>query len=132
MVETASIEAKRRLTEGALDELLPREDPRDPASPVAAAMRYAVFSGGKRIRPAVALLTGDLFGAPFERIAGLACCVELLHTASLVLDDLPSMDDALLRRGRPTLHRATDEATAILAAEALLVLAFDALATRSK
>ncbi len=125
------LDTRRSEVERLLADVLPREAAGDPSAPVAAAMRYAVGTQGKRIRPILVLLVEEMLGAPAGRSQGLAACVELLHTASLVLDDLPCMDDAELRRGRPALHRATDEATAILAAESLLVLAFDVLATRS-
>ena len=91
-------------------------------------MRYSVFAGGKRLRPALALLAAEACGAdPSVALPG-ACALELVHTYSLVHDDLPAMDDDDLRRGRPTLHRAFDEATAILAGDALLTLAFEIVA----
>lgn len=93
------------------------------------AMRYAAMGGGKRIRPSLIYLTGEAMGVPVERLDGPACAVELIHAYSLVHDDLPAMDDDDLRRGRPTCHRAFDEATAILAGDALQVLAFKILAS---
>ncbi len=84
------------------------------------AAREAVLSPGKRVRPILVLLVGRLFGVPGERLLGLGAVVEMVHAASLVLDDLPSMDDADTRRGRPALHRVYGEAVAILAAFALL------------
>lgn len=113
-----------------LDEVLPRERENDPARPIAAAMR-AACAGGKRLRPILALCVGEVFTVPRESLAGVAASVELLHAASIVLDDLPSMDDAVLRRGLPPIHRAFDEATAILAANGLIMLAFETLANRS-
>ena len=92
------------------------------------AMRYATMGGGKRIRPSLIYLTGEAMGVPIDRLDGPACAVELIHAYSLVHDDLPAMDDDDLRRGRPTCHRAFDEATAILAGDALQVLAFRILA----
>jgi geranylgeranyl diphosphate synthase type II len=89
-----------------------------------AAMRYATLSAGKRVRPMLVYLTGDALDVPVERLDGPACAVELIHAYSLVHDDLPAMDDDDLRRGRPTCHREFDEATAILAGDALQVLAF--------
>jgi len=89
-----------------------------------AAMRYATLSAGKRVRPMLVYLTGDALDVPIERLDGPACAVELIHAYSLVHDDLPAMDDDDLRRGRPTCHREFDEATAILAGDALQVLAF--------
>jgi geranylgeranyl pyrophosphate synthase len=91
-------------------------------------MRYSVFAGGKRLRPALVLLTGELFGAPRARLLPGAAAVELVHTYSLIHDDLPALDDDDLRRGRPTLHKAFDEATAILAGDALLTLGLGLLA----
>jgi len=92
-------------------------------------MRYAVLGGGKRVRPLLVYLTGEALGAPPERLDAPAAAVELIHAYSLIHDDLPAMDDDDLRRGRPTCHRAFGEATAILAGDALQVLAFELLAT---
>jgi geranylgeranyl diphosphate synthase, type II len=93
-----------------------------------AAMRYATLGGGKRIRPLLVYFTGEVLGVEPTRLDGPAAAVELIHAYSLVHDDLPSMDDDDLRRGRPTCHRAFDEATAILVGDALQVLAFEILA----
>ncbi len=92
------------------------------------AMRYSVLGAGKRLRPTLVYLTGESFGAPLERLDAPAAAVELIHVYSLVHDDLPAMDDDDLRRGRPTCHRAYDEATAILVGDALQALAFAVLA----
>ena len=92
------------------------------------AMRYAVQAGGKRLRPFLVLETAALFDVPRERAMRVACAIECLHTYSLVHDDLPAMDDDDLRRGRPTTHKQFDEATAILAGDALLTIAFEILA----
>ena len=92
------------------------------------AMRYSVLNGGKRIRAVLVLATGEAFRADPERLEPPACAVELVHAYSLVHDDLPSMDDDELRRGVPTCHRAFDEATAVLAGDALQALAFEVLA----
>lgn len=92
------------------------------------AMRYAVLGGGKRIRPVLVYATGSVVGATESRLDTPACAVELIHAYSLVHDDLPAMDDDDLRRGRPTCHKAFDEATAILAGDALQTLAFQVLA----
>nr|VFK24310.1 MAG: farnesyl-diphosphate synthase [Candidatus Kentron sp. LPFa] len=89
-----------------------------------AAMRYIVLGDGKRIRPILVYCAGKAVGAPPEALDGPACAVELIHAYSLVHDDLPAMDDDDLRRGRPTCHRAFDEATAILVGDALQALAF--------
>jgi geranylgeranyl pyrophosphate synthase len=92
------------------------------------AMRYSVLGAGKRLRPTLVYLTGESLGAPLERLDAPAAAVELIHVYSLVHDDLPAMDDDDLRRGRPTCHRAYDEATAILVGDALQSLAFAVLA----
>jgi geranylgeranyl pyrophosphate synthase len=92
------------------------------------AMRYSVLGGGKRVRPVLVYATGESLGARLESLDASAAAVELVHVYSLVHDDLPAMDDDDLRRGRPTCHRAFDEATAILAGDALQALAFDVLA----
>ena len=89
------------------------------------AMLYAVQSGGKRIRPLLTLAVGASGTSKNEAALDLACALEMIHTYSLIHDDLPGMDDDDLRRGRPTVHKAFDEATAILAGDALLTLAFE-------
>src|SRR5690554_7204154 len=92
------------------------------------AMRYSVLGGGKRIRPALCLAAARAVGSPEDAAVAPACSLELIHAYSLVHDDLPAMDDDDLRRGRPTAHIAFDEATAILAGDALQTLAFTLLA----
>ncbi|HVN46666.1 MAG TPA: farnesyl diphosphate synthase [Steroidobacteraceae bacterium] len=92
------------------------------------AMRYSVLGAGKRLRPTLVYLTGEALGAPLTQLDAPAAAVELIHVYSLVHDDLPAMDDDDLRRGRPTCHRAYDEATAILVGDALQALAFAVLA----
>lgn len=92
------------------------------------AMRYASLGGGKRVRPLLAYLAGEALGAPLPALDAPAVAVELVHAYSLVHDDLPAMDNDDLRRGRPTCHKAFDEATAILAGDALQALAFQVLA----
>ncbi len=92
------------------------------------AMRYASLGGGKRVRPLLAFAAGELTAAPAERIEVAASAVELIHAYSLVHDDLPCMDDDVLRRGRPTCHVEYDEATALLVGDSLQTLAFDLLA----
>ncbi|WP_116812227.1 polyprenyl synthetase family protein [Steroidobacter cummioxidans] len=92
------------------------------------AIRYSVLSGGKRVRPALVYATGTAIGLPESMLDGAACAVELIHAYSLVHDDLPAMDDDDLRRGRPTCHKAYDEATAILVGDSLQCLAFELLA----
>lgn len=93
------------------------------------AMRYSVLGGGKRVRPALVYATAAALDLPQATVTAAACAVEMIHAYSLIHDDLPAMDDDDLRRGRPTCHRAFDEATAILAGDALQVLAFELLAT---
>ena len=112
--------------EATLAAWLPPES--EPPQRLHAAMRYATLGGGKRIRPALVYATGDLLGLPAAALDGAAAAVEMIHVYSLVHDDLPAMDDDDLRRGRPTCHRQFDEATAILAGDALQVLAFACLA----
>jgi farnesyl diphosphate synthase/geranylgeranyl diphosphate synthase type II len=92
------------------------------------AMRYSTLAGGKRVRPVLVYTTGEALGAPLEQLDATAAAVELIHVYSLVHDDLPAMDDDDLRRGRPTCHRAFDEATAILVGDALQARAFEVLA----
>ena len=92
------------------------------------AMRYAVFNGGKRVRPLLVYAAGECLGLPEEALDAPAAAIELIHAFSLVHDDLPAMDDDDIRRGKPTLHRQFDEATAILAADAMQPLAFRVLA----
>jgi farnesyl diphosphate synthase len=111
--------------EAALDALLPK--PAGLHGRVQEAMRYAVFAGGKRLRPFLVLESARLFGASEAYAVRAAAAIEALHTYSLVHDDLPAMDDDDLRRGRPTTHRQFDEATAILAGDALLTFAFEVL-----
>lgn len=111
--------------EGALEAVLPAPSG---ATRLEAAMRHAVLGGGKRLRPLLVFAAGRAFGAELEALDAPAVSVELLHAFSLVHDDLPAMDDDVLRRGKPTVHVAFDEATAILAGDALQALAFGVLA----
>ena len=115
-----------RMADEALDRLLPPTG--GDHGRVAEAMRYAVFAGGKRLRPFLTLKGAALFGVPEARAVRAAAAIEMLHTYSLVHDDLPCMDDDDLRRGRPTTHKQFDEATAVLAGDALLTLSFGVLA----
>jgi geranylgeranyl diphosphate synthase, type II len=92
------------------------------------AMRYSLLAPGKRLRPLLVLLAAEACGGRIEAAMPAACAVEMIHTYSLVHDDLPAMDDDDLRRGRPTCHKAFDEATAVLVGDALLTLAFEVLA----
>lgn len=111
-----------------LGSTLHAEEAADPLDPLPAAARDALLSPGKRVRPGLVFLAGDLFGAPRRRLLDPACAVEMIHAASLALDDLPSMDDATTRRGRPALHVAHGEDVAILAAVTLLTRAFGVVA----
>ncbi|MSO74777.1 MAG: polyprenyl synthetase family protein [Alphaproteobacteria bacterium] len=95
------------------------------------AMRYSTFAGGKRLRPFLVLAGADLFGVPRSYVLPTAAAIEMVHTYSLVHDDLPAMDDDDLRRGQPTCHKKFDEATAILTGDSLLTLAFEAVAASS-
>lgn len=113
----------------ALDQHLPSDS--DSTTLLPKAMRYAITNGGKRIRPVLTYATGAALGVPLDRLDVAACSVEMMHAYSLVHDDLPAMDDDDLRRGQPTLHRKFDEATAILAGDALQALAFTVLATNN-
>jgi len=111
--------------ERALEAALPPAEA--PPGVLHAAMRHVLFPGGKRLRPALALAAAEAVGAPPERALPAAVAVELVHTYSLIHDDLPCMDDDDERRGRPSVHVAFDEATAVLAGDALLTAAFQVL-----
>ena len=124
-ISTGLSEAADRIEE-TLDWLLPK--PRDDEARLFEAMRYATLGGGKRLRPFLVLSSCRLFGVAETCALRVASAVELVHCYSLAHDDLPSMDDDELRRGKPTTHRQFDEATAILAGDALLTLAFEVLA----
>jgi len=116
----------RAWCDAALDRLVPAEDVH-PAR-LHAALRYALFGGGKRLRPALLRLVSESCGGDEASAERPAAALELIHTYSLVHDDLPCMDDDALRRGRPTVHVAYDEATAVLVGDALQTLAFEVLA----
>lgn len=117
---------RREDVERALDGFLPGADA--PPARLHEAMRYSVFSGGKRLRPILAMTSYALAGGRGDSVLAPACATELIHTYSLIHDDLPAMDDDDLRRGRPTCHRAFGEAVAVLAGDALLTLAFEIVA----
>ena len=102
--------------------------PDTPEGRVFEAMRYSVYAGGKRMRPLLVLAGAELFGVEREHALRVAAALECVHVYSLIHDDLPSMDDDDVRRGKPTLHKAFDEVTAILAGDGLLTLAFEMLA----
>lgn len=112
--------------ENALNDLLP--GPAGPEARVFEAMRYAIMAGGKRLRPFFVMQSAKLFDVEREHALRVAAAIECVHTYSLVHDDLPCMDDDDLRRGQPTTHKKFDEATAVLAGDALLTFAFEILA----
>jgi geranylgeranyl pyrophosphate synthase len=116
----------RALIDSQLDLLIPKET--EAPARVHSAIRWSLFAGGKRFRPALLLATGQTFGAKTESLLRTAGALEMIHTYSLIHDDLPSMDNDDLRRGRPTCHIKFDEATAILAGDALQTLAFQTVA----
>jgi geranylgeranyl pyrophosphate synthase len=122
----AEISAWRERFEGVLERYLPAE--RSEPGALHRAMRYATLAGGKRLRPMLVYATGKTLGMAAGQLDPVATAIELIHAYSLVHDDLPAMDNDDLRRGRPTCHRAFDEATAILAGDALQALAFEVLA----
>jgi len=117
--------ARKSLIDDELDRVLPPASARP--ENVHEAMRYGVLSGGKRLRPILTLAVADVFRTPALRAVRAGCAIELIHCTSLILDDLPCMDDAHLRRGRKACHRAFGESTAILAAFGLMNAAFDLL-----
>src|SRR6266536_6066689 len=122
-----TLEEGRKLTDAALERLLPAADQRP--SSIHQAMRHSVFAGGKRIRPILCLEAGRaVAGSLPERIEDLGAALEMLHTYSLIHDDLPALDNDDLRRGRPTCHVAFGEATAILAGDGLQTYAYEVLA----
>jgi len=124
----AALGARAAETEAMLERCLPAPGPGAGEAELAAAMRHAVLGGGKRLRAFLAIETAGLFGIAGAPAARLGAALECLHAYSLVHDDLPCMDDDDLRRGRPTVHKAWDEATAVLAGDALQTLAFEILA----
>jgi geranylgeranyl pyrophosphate synthase len=120
------LEEERRVVEAALDRWLPA--PGEYPERIHEAIRYSALNGGKRLRPIIALAATRALGFDEAKVVKSSCAVEYVHCCSLVLDDLPSMDNAMMRRGRPTTHRAFGVATAILAADALLMHAFKLVA----
>jgi geranylgeranyl pyrophosphate synthase len=117
--------AARVAVDGELDRLLPAAG--EPSARLHEAMRYGLFAGGKRLRPALCLLAGELYGGDRESLLPGAAALEMVHTFSLIHDDLPALDDDDLRRGQPTVHRRYDEATALLVGDGLLALAMTVL-----
>jgi len=122
----AYLAERRRLVDAALDRVLPPEDAPPPT--IHRAMRYSVLAGGKRLRPILVIAGAEAVGGTAELVLPTACALELIHTYSLIHDDLPAMDDDDFRRGRPTNHKVFGEAIAILAGDALLTLAFRLMA----
>lgn len=117
----------RAIVDQALDRVLPPEGTA-PAS-IHSAMRYSVFAGGKRLRPMLCIESARVFTERLEAAVHAGCAIEFIHTYSLIHDDLPALDNDDLRRGKPTCHKKFGEATAILAGDALLTLAFQTLAS---
>lgn len=116
---------RRRAVDEALERYLPAKDA--PPATIHEAMRYSVFAGGKRLRPILAIGGAEAVGGTMERVLPTACAIELIHTYSLIHDDLPALDNDDLRRGQPSCHKKFGEAIAILAGDALLTLAFEIL-----
>jgi geranylgeranyl diphosphate synthase type II len=122
----AHLDTRTKLIDRALDRFLPRATVKPRT--IHAAMRYSLFAGGKRLRPALTLAAAEACGGTAEHALPAACAVECIHTYSLIHDDLPCMDDDDLRRGRPTSHKVYGEGIAVLAGDALLTIAFEILA----
>lgn len=116
---------KRSLVEQALEAMIP-ENSDIPV--IAEAMKYSLLAGGKRLRPILAIMASELFDGKEEKVLPFACCIEMIHTYSLIHDDLPSMDNDDLRRGKPTNHKVFGEGFAVLAGDALLNYAFECMA----
>ena len=121
--------ARQKEVDRALDRFLPKES--TPPATIHKAMRYSLFAGGKRLRPILCLAAAEACGGKISAALPLACAIECIHTYSLVHDDLPSMDNDDLRRGRPTCHKVFGDGIAILAGDALLTIAFE-IATQIK
>jgi len=124
------LENNKNIIDKTLDEYLPPEE--NPPSIIHKAMRYSVFGGGKRIRPILTLATAELFGKDTESVIKTACGIELIHTFSLIHDDLPCIDNDDFRRGKPSSHKVFGEAIALLAGDALLVSGFDLIIKNSE
>lgn len=125
-VLTTAFERIQREVDAAFDMFLPL--PGDSRMQLVEAMRYAAIGGGKRVRPLLVALTADLYGVDRDAAVRVGCAVEAIHVYSLIHDDLPCMDDDAMRHGKPTVHCAFDEATAVLAGDSLHALAFEILA----
>jgi geranylgeranyl diphosphate synthase type II len=126
MILPAFFDEDRAAVDAALDRLMPGENAQPPS--IHRAMRYSVQAGGKRVRPILCLESARIFTTDVAPVMPLACAVEFIHTYSLIHDDLPALDNDELRRGKPTCHKKFGEATAILAGDALLTLAFETIA----
>lgn len=121
------LSVRKSMVDSKLIELLPNSA--EPMGRLEEAMRYSILAGGKRLRPILCIAASEAVGGMIERVLPVACAIEMIHTYSLIHDDLPSMDDDLLRRGIPTNHSVFGEATAILAGDALLTDAFSVIAS---
>lgn len=121
------LKIKKDLIEARLDTLVAEKNV--PYNTLFKAARYSLLAGGKRLRPLLALTTAEIFGASTESALNAACALEMVHTYSLIHDDLPSMDDDDLRRGKPTLHKVYPESHAVLAGDFLLTYAFEVIAS---
>lgn len=124
-----AIAQKRAVFEAALADFFPHAN--DDTARIVAAMRYSLEAGGKRLRPVLALFTADALRLDYRAVLPAAVAIEMIHTYSLIHDDLPAMDNDDLRRGKPTNHKMFGEAAAILAGDGLLTLAFEVLAERT-
>jgi geranylgeranyl diphosphate synthase type II len=117
------VESYAKITEDALKTYMPDGDL--PQKKLYDAMSYSIFAGGKRLRPMIMMMTAKMLGKPVKTVLPFACAMEMIHTYSLIHDDLPAMDNDDLRRGKPTNHKVFGEAAAILAGDALLTKAFE-------
>ena len=126
MLIKALLSAGKRRIDRALDQCLPQK------GKIGLAMRYSVFAGGKRFRPILCMAVAKALGKNPEKVIPIACAIEMLHTYTLIHDDLPAMDNSDYRRGKLTNHKRFDEATAILAGDALNTLAFEVLSRKIK
>ncbi|MBN1664912.1 MAG: polyprenyl synthetase family protein [Deltaproteobacteria bacterium] len=123
------LKTRKAMIDHALEAYMPKEDARPPV--LVKAMRYSLFAGGKRIRPILCLAAAEAAGGQISDVLPTACALEMIHTYSLIHDDLPAMDNDDLRRGRPTNHKVFGDAVAILAGDALLTEAFHLIAGRA-
>lgn len=126
MIFKEELKKRSQLADEALNEYLPAAETYP--SSIHEAMRYSVFAGGKRLRPILVMAAAEAVGGSVEKVMPVACALELIHTYSLVHDDLPAMDNDDFRRGRPTSHKVYGEAMAILVGDALLTMAFELIA----